>query len=620
MTNTITNFEDLLRIDKLGELRSAVSRFGRSLTLPQVQNLLAHAESMEPPAHCLRLGIVRNYTTEMLDPWLSLAANLQGLQLHTYHAPYGLILQEAQATSGLVRHQPDLTALLLRREDLHPGLARPIVGFSSSRQNELRAEIVEQLSETVARFREHRLGYIVLTILPPLFSPAQGIYDAQCQSSESSWWASVKASISQRLREAFPATLFLDLDDIAQQIGRLHFFDRRYWYSSRFPFSAEGSAEIARRLIAVGAVLKLPKAKVIVLDADNTLWGGIIGEDGINGIALGPDYPGNVFLDFQRRLLDYQQRGFILALCSKNNPVDVDQVFNFHPHQILREEHFAARRVNWLSKAENLISLADELNLGLESFVLVDDSDYECASVRQALPQVEVVQIPPKPVDIPTCLEQVARLEVLSVTAEDRAKTELYLQERRRRELEQSAENSGVALRDYLAALNMKMRLGFDDSTSLARLSQLTQKTNQFNLTTRRYNEDQIHAFIVSTEWLVAHCSVVDVFGDSGIVGLAIVHLRDPHEAELDSFLMSCRAIGRELESALLHATLRRLAGHGIRKIDASFVPTKKNQLAENFLPDQGFTKCADGRYQRDLCTTPPRPESAFPVTVELIG
>jgi FkbH-like protein len=620
VNTTILNFEDLLAIKNLGDLRAAVSRHSRSLSLPQVQQLLLHVESIGCPAHCLRLGLVRHYSTEMLDPWLSLAAQLQGLKLEIYHAPYGLIVQEAQVDSGLARHEPDLTVLMLRREDLHPDLIKPVVGLDSNRQERLRREIVERLSETLVRFREHRLGYIVLTILPPLFSPAQGIYDAQCPDSETAWWTGVKTEIGRRLREPIPATLFLDLDDVLQQIGRSHFFDRRFWYSSRFPFSAEGSAEIARRLIALGALIKLPKAKVIVLDADNTLWGGVLGEDGINGIALGPDYPGNAFLDFQRRLLGYQQRGFILALCSKNNPADIEQVFKYHPHQILREEHFAARRVNWLPKAENLFSLAAELNLGLESFVLVDDSDHECASVRQALPEVEVVQTPSKPADVPICLEQVARLEVLSVTAEDRAKTELYVQEHRRRELKQSSEKTGVALRDYLVSLNMKMRLGFNDSSHLTRLSQLTQKTNQFNLTTRRYNEGQMLEFIVSREWMVVHCSVVDVFGDTGIVGLAIVHVTSRQQAELDSFLMSCRALGREIESALLEATLRHLAEQGVREVIAFFEPTKKNQLAEKFLPGQGFAQCSDGQYRRDLRKAPPLPESAFPIAVEQAG
>jgi FkbH-like protein len=618
MATTIPVFDDLLTIDRLAELRAAVSRYRQPLSLPQVQRIVSHAESLGPVARTLRLGVIHTYTSELLDPWLELAAGLQGLKLQTYHAPYGLSLQEAEEYSGLVRHEPDLTLLLLQREDLHPDLAKPLAGFSFERQKEIAREALEHLYGIVARFRTHKLGQIVITLLPPMFSPGLGVYDAQFERSESAWWANLKAEIGRTLRESMAASMFLDLDQVQERIGRLRFFDRRFWYSSRFPFTTEGASEIARCVIGIGAVLKLPKAKVIVLDADNTLWGGIIGEDGMNGIALGPDYPGNAFLDFQRRLLDYRQRGFILALCSKNNQADVEQVLHEHPHQILRNEHFAAQRVNWLPKPDNLASLAEELNLGLDSFVVVDDSNYECAAIRQAFPQVEVVQTPPKPVDVPTCLDSVARLEVLSLTDEDLTKTDMYAQERRRRELKQSLEKSGVALRDYLASLKMTMRVGFNDSSHLARLAQLTQKTNQFNLTTRRYNEQQMQVFIRNDNWLVGYFSLADVFGDSGIVGLVVLQMTTPEKVELDTFLMSCRVIGREAESAFLHTVLRRLANQGVKEVVASYHPTPKNGLVKGFLAAQGFEECSDGRYRLDLCKTPPLPESMFPVAIEL--
>jgi FkbH-like protein len=618
VSTTRLKFDDLLTIGKRAELRAAISGYSATLSLPQVQRLVSHAESLEPAVHSLRLGIIHTYTSELLDPWLALAAALQGLKLQTYHAPYGLSLHEAQANSGLVTHEPDLTLLLLRREDLHPDLSKPLVEFSSARQNDLGNETLEQLCGIVSQFRVHKVGQILLTLLPPILSPGLGIYDAQSERSESAWWANLKANIGRCLRESMQASLFFDLDEVLQQIGRLHFFDHRFWYSARFPFTAEAAGEIARRVVGLGAVIKFPKAKVIVLDADNTLWGGIIGEDGINGIALGPDYPGNAFVDFQRRLLDYRQRGLVLALCSKNNPADLEQVFKEHPHQILRDEHFAARRVNWLPKPDNLVSLAEELNVGLDSFLVVDDSDYECATVRHTFPEVEVVQTPAKPVDVPTCLDHVARLEVLSLTVEDLAKTELYAQERRRRESQRSLGESGIALRDYLASLETKIRVGFNDSAHLARLSQLAQKTNQFNLTTRRYNEQQMQQFIHDGDWLVAHFSLADVFGDSGIVGLAILHTITSQQAELDTFLISCRVLGREAESAFLHALLRRLADQGVNEVVAYYSPTPKNAPAKNFLPLQGFEKCAEGRYRRDLCKDPPQPESAFPVTVEL--
>lgn len=618
MAKTKPTFEDLLNIGTRAELRGAVAGSRLPFSIPQAQRLVAHAMSLEPALQSLRMGIIHTYTSDLLDPWLAMAASLQGLELQAYHAPYGLTVQEAHAKSGLVTHEPDLTLLLLQREDLHPDLKKPLVGFSPAYQEELRKEVLERLLGTVGQLRAHKVGLIVLTLLPSMPPPALGIYDAQSELSESVWWARLKADIGRCLRESVQASLFFDLDEVLQQIGRASFFDYRFWYSAHFPFTAEAAREIARRIVGLGAVIKFPKAKVIVLDADNTLWGGIVGEDGINGIALGPDYPGNAYLDFQRRILDYQQRGFILALCSKNNPADIAQVFKEHSHQLLRDEHFAAQRVNWLPKPDNLISLAEELNLGLDSFVFVDDSEHECAAVRHRLPQVEVVQTPARPVDVPACLEHIARLEVISLTAEDRAKTALYAQERQRRAFSASVDSSGGNLRDYLTSLNMRMRVGFNVTDHRARLSQLTQKTNQFNLTTRRYDEHQMQKFILDADWLVADFSLADVFGDSGIVGLAVFHTVTPEQVELDTFLMSCRVIGREAEAAFLHTLLRRLAEQGVREVVAHYLPTSKNDLVRNFLPDQGFEKCDEGRYRRDLSRRPPQPEAAFPVAVEL--
>lgn len=611
--------EDWLTVHSRADLRTALNYSSVKLTLPQVQRLISHAESLEPNTHCLRLGIIHTYTSDLLDPWLDMAATLEGLELHTYHAPYGVTLQEAHPNSGLVKHAPDLTLLLLRSEDLHPDMKKPLCGLSVEQQVDLRSEVLERISNIVNQFRAYRVGVIALTLLPSVFTSGLGLYDSQSERSERAWWAVLKADLGQRSRESVRASLFLDLDEVLQEIGRENFFDFRFWYSARFPFSAEAAREIARRVIGLGAVIKFPKAKVIVLDADNTLWGGIIGEDGINGIALGPDYPGNAYLDFQRRILDYQQRGFILAICSKNNPADVDQVLKEHPHQILRDEHFAARRVNWLPKPDNLISLADELNLGLDSFIFVDDSDHECAAVHHKLPQVEVVKTPAKPIDLPSCLERIARLEVLSLTAEDSGKTELYAQERRRRDLKQRVDLSSGGLEDYLTSLEMKMWVAFNNSADLARLTQLIQKTNQFNLTTRRYNEQQMQEFMLDRNWLVAHFSLSDMFGDSGIVGLALFRYVSTETAELDAFLMSCRVIGREAESAFLHALLRYLTSKGVKKIVADYFPTPKNALVRSFLPDQAFDICADGRYYLDLSEAPAQPESNFPIAVELV-
>ena len=355
----MTDLERLLAISNLAQLRAEVSAGKPPAGPAQAQQVAAHAKTLAGTAKPLRLAFVHTYTSDLLDPWLNLAGALQGLEVQAYHAPYGLALQEAAPDSALVKHQPHATVLLLQREDLHPGLSRPIVGLDVAAQAALRAQALERVREIVGLWRAQKVGHLILTFLPAIANPALGIYDTQAQNSEAAWWGGFKAELGSWMRSV-PAALFLDLDDTLAQVGRAQFFDRRFWYSSRFPFASEAARLVARSIVGIGVVLATPRAKVLVLDADNTMWGGVVGEDGFDGIKLGPDYPGNIFVDLQRRILDFQQRGLILAICSKNNAADVAQVLEQHPHQLLRDKHFAARRVNWVTKPENLKSLAEE--------------------------------------------------------------------------------------------------------------------------------------------------------------------------------------------------------------------------------------------------------------------
>jgi FkbH-like protein len=617
MSKRKLDLDELLELETRDALRQALQPAATPMST-QIQRITERAAELSPAMVELRLAVVHSYTSELLDPWLAMAGALEGLDIKTYHAPYGLNLEEADAGSGLVAHAPDITLMLLRREDLHPDLTRPAAALSPAEQAGLSSDALERLFAVIEAFRAHEIGHLIISILPQLNGPALGIYDPQSERSEAAWWSALKVDIGCRLR-GVAASLFLDLDEVMAQVGRDAFFDPRLWYSARFPFAAPAAYEFSRRVVGLGAALKFPKVKVIALDADNTLWGGIIGEDGYDGIALGHEYPGNAYLAFQRRLLDFQQRGFILALCSKNNPADVEQVLNDHPHQILKPGHFAAIRVNWEPKPDNLVSLAEELNLGLDSFIFVDDSDYECALVCRELPEVEVIRTPARPVDVPYCLDQVSRLEVLSLTAEDLKKTEMYAQESMRRQVRQRAERNG-GLEGYLASLEMVMTVRIDDPAPLKRLSQLTQKTNQFNLTTRRYDEMHMRQLIDASDWMVGYFSLKDVFGDSGIVGLALFDLSTPAVAELDTFLMSCRVIGRKAESAFINALLKRLAAAGVREVLADFLPTPKNGLVTNFLPDHGFAAEAGGRFRRDLIASPPLPDGVYPMAVEMLA
>ena len=603
----------------LPELRAAVGRCGGGLSLAEARAATEQARRLCTTPQTLRMAVVHTYTSELLEPWLECFGALQGLELSIFHAPYGLDLQQARAGSGLVAHGPELTLLLLQRTDLHPDLSRPVTAHEAPRRAQLRTAALQQLQRVVNVFRAQSVGQIVVTLLPEPRRPALGLHEAQAENSERMWWEQLEADIRNWLLHEAAACSWLDMAEIQAEVGRARFFDLRYWYASRYPFTAAAGCELARRVVAIGALLKLPRAKVIVLDADNTLWGGVVGEDGFDGIALGPDYPGNAFVDFQRRLLDFQQRGFLLAMCSKNNAADVDEVLQRHPHSVLRNEHFAAMRVNWQSKADNLVSIAAELNLGLDAFVFVDDSDHECAAVRHQLPQVEVVQTPRRAVEVPACLDHVVRLEVLSLTAEDREKTAMYAKERERRSFMDTAASATDSGADHLQRLQMRMQVTFDSAPHLGRLAQLTHKTNQFNLTTRRIDEQRMRDLIEQPDVLVADFALTDVFGHSGIVGLAVVRTPAGLPAEIDTLLMSCRVIGRCAGEAFLQAVLRELFARGVKHVLADYLPTAKNALVRGFLAEQAFTLRADGRWQRSLDATPPLPESAFPIAIERV-
>ena len=608
-----------LAVDNRAELAAKVQDSTAPLTLPQGQAIAGRLRALGGSGQELRIAFLRTYTTETLDPWLDFEGELEGFKVVTYHGPFGTIRQEAHAGSGLVQHRPDVTVVALQREDLAPALAKPLAALSAVDQEALAREVHASVVDLLSLLRGAVSGQVVVTVLPDSQPAALGLFDVMSERSEQAWWARLKVQLAATLRERLPGVSLLDLDDVAAQVGRLAFFDQRFWRTAKAPFGPQAAREVARRLVAIGSVMKQPKLKVIVLDADNTLWGGIVGEDGFHGIGLGPDYPGNVYVAFQRRLLDLQQRGFVLALCSKNNEADVLQVLREHPHQLLREEHFVARRVNWDPKPDNLRALAEELNLGLDSFVFVDDSEHECLAVSRALPQVRVVRVPSHPLAVPGCLDRLARLEVLSVTAEDLAKTQMYVQERERRAVESQFAGPGGDMEAYLRSLDMRMQVLLDEAAQVPRLSQLTQKTNQFNLTTRRYTDSQVAEFVRSPQHLVAHFTLADRFGNSGVVGLAIFERESPGTARLDTFLMSCRVIGRGAESAFLECLLAELAASDVAQVRAEYLPTAKNVLVKDFLPTHGFHPAnSPNEWLRTLSETPPRPYSDFPIALEI--
>lgn len=319
--------------------------------------------------------------------------------------------------------------------------------------------------------------------------------------------------------------------------------------------------------------------KCIVLDLDNTLWGGVIGEEGFDNIALSLSPPGASFIAFQQALRDLYDRGVILAINSSNNSNDALQVIRTHPNMILKEDHFAAQRINWQDKVENMRELAHELNIGLDSMVFLDDSPLNRESMRTFLPEVETPDLPADPTHYTKFLHALPYFSTEAITDEDKMRGNLYVTERLRKETEKQFENREA----FLKGLGIELTVCEDDPSSLARLAQLTEKTNQFNVKKRPLTESEIEAFMHHEEYAIFHGRAIDQFGDQGIIAFALVR-KGSDEWHIESLLMSCRVVGRGIEDAFLAAIAKRAGAEGARSLRITFEPSEKNELARVFV------------------------------------
>lgn len=332
--------------------------------------------------------------------------------------------------------------------------------------------------------------------------------------------------------------------------------------------------------------IALKRKKCIVLDLDNTIWGGVIGEDGVCGIKIGGDYPGKAYLFFQKSLLQLSKTGVILCICSKNNMSDVCEAWDKNPFIVLKKEHFAAYRINWQDKATNIKELAQELNIGLDSIVFVDDNPTERELVKQMLPTVSVPEFPAQPYELPEFFRNLLNeyFKVYSTTGEDRNKTEQYKANAARARAQHSFSDFAA----FLESLNIRITIETANEFNIPRIAQMTQKTNQFNLTTKRYSDADVRDCL-EKGWKIWCISVSDRFGDSGITGTIFVK-----GDTIDTLLLSCRILGKGIEKAFLHKVLFLLREHGLKKVCANYKPTAKNAQVADFYDRCGFSCVAE--------------------------
>jgi FkbH-like protein len=533
----------------------------------------------------LSLAVIGSSTLEPLAACLDIKTRLEGFQTSTFVGGFNTYRQEVLDTKSLLyKAGPDVIVLSVDAWSvLDQQFQANFVRASEKDRLSQQKDLVNSVASIVEVLEKNTSALILVNnFVVPVFSPL-GIVDNKQKTGLKEFIEGASSALSKKFMKS-NRVFIVDLDSMASDFGKSRIMNWNTWYRGSVPFSEEFTPVLADEYLRYIRALRGRAKKCIVLDLDNTLWGGIIGEDGIEGIKLSNTSPGIEYVEFQRGLLSLYNRGVILAVCSKNNYDDAVKVFQEHPAQVLKEEHFAAMRINWQNKASNIAELAKEINIGLDSMVFFDDNPVERAQVSQTLPEVLVVDLPKNPRLYRETLENLKVFDVLSLTKEDLVRGEMYAGKRKRAELEQSA----TSIEDFLRTLDLKVKIQPVNDFDTPRVVQLIGKTNQFNLTTRRHTDADIQNFRDSKKAIVYSMAVSDKFGDEGVVGVAIVKIED-EDWWIDTLLMSCRVIGRSVETALLARIVADARTAKAKRIIGEYIPTKKNPPAADVYERHGF-------------------------------
>ncbi|MCP9485392.1 MAG: HAD-IIIC family phosphatase [Gaiellaceae bacterium MAG52_C11] len=559
------------------------------------------------------LHVLATFNLDLLPPFLTEAFDRVGRSVRPRAGAFGQLTQEIlDPASRLYAEPPDEVLIVPAAEDLlEPLFSRPP---SQLGPDEAEALVEERLAE---------LRGLVETVLERL--PAASCYVVALGATEGPHPHVLDPLAPERrqveldrfmrgvreLRSLGPRTVVIDWDWHMRSFGWDAVRDERLWYLGRMRLNPTGCAALAELVARHAAAYRGQARKVLALDLDGTVWGGIVGEAGLGGIEVGEDGVGLAFQDFQRELVKLQETGVLLVVCSKNNPADALEVFERHAGMVLRREHLAAERINWQDKATNLRDLAVELNLGLDSFVFLDDNPIERTWISQACPEVLVPELPDDAAERPAFLRAASWFERIEATAADRGRSASYREQRERRQFERTS----TSFEDFLSSLEQEAIIDPVHEGSLSRAAQLCQRTNQFNLTTRRHTVAELESMSSDPDHDLFTLTVRDRFGDNGITGIAI--LRYAGElAEIETLLMSCRILGRKLEDAFLAFLARRAADRGASVLEGTFVRTAKNAQVETFYPDHGFERAEDGVYRLTLTQGAVESPASIMVTV----
>jgi FkbH-like protein len=533
----------------------------------------------------IRIAMLGSFTLNGMEETIRVKCSEIQIGCYSYVGGYNQFNQEIlNKESNLYKFSPDVTFLILDTRSILGSLFHLPYSVSELERKQSVNNKISEIVNLLEFFTSNSKSKLVLTSLAvPTYSP-YGIYETKIRYGIQEMVSDYNRKIAEIIQNMDSVYVY-NFNSFVTRFGEKNVFDFKQFFFGDVKISFDFIPYFAHDLLGyIKAVLGHSK-KCIVLDLDNTLWGGIVGEDGFEGIKLGLDPIGKAFIEFQKVLLALHKRGIILAINSKNNPDDALRVIREHSDMILKEEHFACMKINWNDKAQNMKEIASELNIGLDSMVFFDDDPVNREYVRSSFPQILTVDLPHDVAQYAPILMDMNDFDMLKITKEDLNRGNMYLQDKQRKELENQATNFD----DFLQQLDIKLKIKQANDYTIPRISQLTLKTNQFNLTTRRYQDEDIKKLLNAGYW-IGCAQVEDKFGDNGITGVFIVK-KNPSEWIIDTFLLSCRIMGRGIEDGILAEILKQAKDSGIKTVIGEFIPTKKNTPCVNFLSDCGFRK-----------------------------
>ena len=552
-----------LDLNQLGLLAGAVASHVAGSTAPG-------------PLTRVRLGIIGSGTLGLIEPAIAASALRHRVIATVIGGDYGSAMQDAiDPQSALRAAGLDLALIALdhRTLGLDRAQANPAAAIDAAAA--MLGAMVDGLAASAAG------GVMVATIVPPV-EPLFGSFDAVEAGSVTAQVAALNARLADWARDK--RIVLVDIARVAAWVGLDRWHDAGQWHSAKLPFDPDLIPLYADVVARTIAAIRGTTRKCLVLDLDNTLWGGVIGDDGVDGIALGQgSAKGEAFLAIQQMALGLRQRGIILAVCSKNDD-DVARIpFRDHPDMPLKEAHIASFVANWGDKATNLRAIASALNIGLDSLVFLDDNPVERAQVRRELPMVAVPELPADPALYPRILLGAGYFEAVAFAQEDRDRADQY-----RANAERAAFAGTSDIAGYLASLDMVADFRAFDAVNRARIAQLINKSNQFNLTTRRYTEAQVAALEANAGKLTLQVRLADRFGDNGMISVIVV---DRATWEIDTWLMSCRVLGRWMEEAALAQIAAAARAGGATALTGRYIPSVKNKMVADHYAKLGFAR-----------------------------